>query len=146
MAGTMFDALKKAGMNVKEPAPMMNAVSARELAKRYQNQDHQLPPKAASSLPAQFEILKSISNGRVFISELTSIVDSLIDTGENALITSYVVVGIVQLAHAHRDRLSGSKRSSFIKCIPILLEIKEMMLKKHPDDVAAFLVRQLRNN
>ena len=134
--------LAEAGVKGAKKKPTITIEEIRALAKI--NAEPTFPNEAMEHLPAEFQSLKTISKGEEFTRELVRLIQMLIDNGKSDLITEHVIYGVTQIAHHHRDRLSGSKRSSFKKIIPTLLEAKSQMIKKQPTNLAEFLLKKIK--
>jgi len=135
--------LAEAGVKGGKKKPTITIEEIRALAKI--NAEPSFPNEAMEHLPVEFQSLKTISKGEEFVRELIRLTEMLISSGRSNLITEHVVYGVTQIAHYHRDRLCGSKRSSFKnKVIPMLLEAKNQMVKKQPANLAEFLLRNIR--
>lgn len=123
------------------------SVATFEDLRMFANRDPEssFPNEAMERLPQEFQSLKTISKGKDFTEKLIEIIERMIEAGKGNLVTEHVVYGVIQIAHCHRDHLSGSKRSSFKdRVIPVLLEAKSQMLKKRPPNLAEFLLMKIK--
>jgi hypothetical protein len=98
--------------------------------------------EAMNHLPTEFLPLLETDKGEDFVDKLRDLLEGGWDRIPVA-VTVHVVYGLVQLVHYHRDRLSGSKRKSFIRLVPKFLEMKNRLEKNPPADLRAFVLRSL---
>lgn len=135
--------LAEAGIKVgKIPPPPLTIEEARAMAIKSPDEPHS--DEAMRRLPPEFNPLRETSKGEEFMKRLRNVLDGLIANNRGEIVTEHVVFGIVQLAHHRYDNLTGSKRTSFKRIIPTLLDIKNTMLKSSPKNVVEFFVRKLQ--
>ena len=54
----------------------------------------------------------------------------------------HTIIGICQLAHDIRDRVSPSRWKSFKRIIPWLIELRNRVQKNAPDDIVDFVIQR----
>jgi len=138
--------MAEAGVKGAKPSsPPLTLEEARALSINRPEKVHS--QTAMKLLPVEFARLLETSKGGEFMDELRRIMDQReSDTADGKTVSVFdrhTVYGIVQLAHSHRDGLTGSRRKSFIRIIPRLLKVKVQMEKKNPANVADFFRRSL---
>lgn len=99
--------------------------------------------EAMNRLGPTFKDLKDpdkVKDGKVFLEKLEKIFweieNDRIDGGQ---ISVHTIIGICQLAHWHRDSVGPSRRKSFEKIIPWLLDRRNKIMKKPPQNIVRYI-------
>lgn len=101
--------------------------------------------EAMDKLGPAFENLKDpnkVKDGKVFLEELEKIFRGIENGRINGgQISVHTIIGICQLAHWHHDRegTGPSKRKSFEKIIPWLLDRRNKIIKKPPKSIVRYM-------
>jgi hypothetical protein len=141
MSSTFGEALQKAGIKTEIKDQKMTLEEARALDKRVAEPVYQ--KTAMYSLTKEFVSLDFFSKGEDYMQELIMILKHLTKEKKTEIVTKHTVFGIVQTVHTKHESLSGSKRTSFKKLIPVFLEIKAEMIKKEPKDITEFFLKKI---
>lgn len=136
--------LAEAGVKGGKPdhAPLTLA-EARAMSKKSPAEEFANEAMKNLSQDKNFKPLFDANKGETFMYELRQLLDDVVNGDRKVTITEHTVYAIVQLAHRHRDRLQGSKRTSFKRIIPTLLQVKSAVEKKVPADLAKFVLEKI---
>jgi hypothetical protein len=125
-----------------------NSLTLEELKKISKRQGGNKPPshsnEAMRQLPEDFRPLMKIQKGEDFLERLGQIFTNHAHHAMPYDLNEHVVFGLVQLAHQRRDELGGSNRKSFRRIIPTLLQIKADVRHRRPENLASFLLNELK--
>ena len=101
------------------------------------------PDEAMRRLGSAFAALKEIKDGKVFFEEMARTFRQMGD-GEidREGISIHTIIGICQLAHHIRDEVGPSRQKSFNRIIPWLLQRRDKIKKKPPEDIVQYMVQK----
>jgi hypothetical protein len=139
--------LQEAGIKGGKPSTLLTLDEAKALSRKTPAETYSKEAMDRLSVPfARLKNPNEIKEGKDFIRELCDIFKS----AKNNIIGGYLlsehtIIGICQLAHWHRDRvdLSPSRRKSFNRIIPWLLERRDKIQKKPPKDIGQYMSDKL---
>ena len=104
------------------------------------------PDEAMSRLGPAFSKLRECKDGKDFMEEMERIFwrmeDGPIDRKKD--VNVHTIIGVCQLAHHIRDKdeISPSRRKSFNRIIPWLIQLRNKIQKKVPEDIIKFVLQK----
>jgi len=127
---------------------MPNKVSFKELkAMAEKDEPEEIhPDEAMRRLGPAFEILNDAKDGKAFLEELERVFRQMeFSKIDREGVSVHIIVGVCQLAHHIRDKVGPSRKKSFNKIIPWLLERKGKIKKKPPKDIVQYMVQKFND-
>lgn len=101
------------------------------------------PEEAMRRLGPAFVELRECKDGKDFIWKIEQIFWKMKEgRTDRKNVNIHTVIGICQLAHHIRDGVSPSRKKSFKKIIPWLIQLRDKIKKKSPEDVVEFVLQK----
>lgn len=132
-----------ADAGIKGGKSHLTAEQARAMSKKQFEEVHAHEAMSYLSNNENFRPLFDVDKGEQFMYELQHLLRLVVDGVLRIPFSEHTVYAIVQLAHYHRDRLSGSKRKSFTRIIPPLMGVKAHIEKRMPNNLPQFFLQKI---
>jgi len=113
----------------------------RKMAKQESEEIH--PDEAMRRLGPAFSKLRECKDGKDFMEEMERIFlgmeDGRIDRED---VNVHTIIGVCQLVHHVRNGISPSRQKSFKRIIPWLIQLRNKIQKKTPEDIIKFVLQK----
>jgi len=101
------------------------------------------PDEAMRRLGPAFSKLRGCKDGKYFMEEMERIFWGMenrrIDRED---VNVHTIIGVCQLVHHIRDEVSPSRRKSFKRIIPWLIQLRNKIQQKVPEDIIKFVLQK----